>query len=110
MTKKWTAALALCVAVSAGATIGMLSGEAGQLPASEQQTNIKMPVLQKKAQYRLKGYEGKLAVYIIGKQTPEIIFDVYLNHLPDIDRMKLEEGIDIEEYSELLRLIEDYTS
>lgn len=110
MTNKWVAALALCMAAVAGASVGALSAVETQLPANDQQINIKMPVMQKRAQYRLMGYEGKLAVYIIGKDAPEIVFDVYLNHLPDVDRMKLEEGIEIEEYSELLRLIEDYTS
>ena len=110
MSKQWVATLALCMAMTAGAAIGTVSGLARQVPASELQKNIQAPVLHKKAQYRLAGYDGKLAVYIIGKKEPEIVFDLYLHHLPDVDRHKLEEGIEVEEYTELLRLIEDYTS
>ena len=63
-----------------------------------------------KPHYLLKGYEGKLAVFIIGKEEPELVLDRYLHHLPDVDRLRLEEGIQVAQYSDLLRLIEDYTS
>lgn len=63
-----------------------------------------------KPHYMLKGYEGKLAVFIIGKEEPELVLDRYLHHLPDVDRLRLEEGIQVAQYSDLLRLIEDYTS
>ena len=64
----------------------------------------------KKPRYLLGEHEGKLAVFIIGKKEPELIFDRYLHYLPDVDREKLEKGIEVAEYSELMRLIEDYTS
>ena len=33
-------------------------------------------------QYYLRDYQGKLAVFLPDKQTPEIVFDVYLSTLP----------------------------
>ena len=63
-----------------------------------------------KPKYMLKGEDGKLAVFIIGKKEPELVFDIYLHHLPDIDRKRLEEGIEVFEYEQLLNLIEDFTS
>ena len=110
MSKQWVATLALCMAMAVGGAFGVMAGKQTQLPASELQKNIQAPTPHTQAQYRLTGQEGKLAVYIIGKKEPEIVFDIYLNHLPDIDRQKLEEGIEVEEYAELLRLLEDYTS
>lgn len=60
--------------------------------------------------YILKDYKGKLAVFIKGNDKPEIIFQVFTDNLPDIDKFKLSEGICAKNYNELLKLIEDYTS
>lgn len=49
-------------------------------------------------------------MFINGKTSPEIVFDVFLNNLPDIDKFKLAEGVPARDYKELMRLIEDYTS
>lgn len=60
--------------------------------------------------YILKEYQGKLAVYIPGQAQPQKIFNVYLSTLPPFDRTQLQEGIEIQNYEELVRRIEDYIS
>ena len=60
--------------------------------------------------YLLKDYEGRVSVFEKGKSKPSIVFDVFLDNLPDIDKLKLKEGIYAENYDELLTLIEDYTN
>lgn len=62
------------------------------------------------AGYLLKSYEGRLAVFRQGCDTPELIFDVYTRLLPPADRDRLETGISAPDYETLTRLIEDYTS
>lgn len=112
--KTSTAALwGITLAVIGGAVIGFLAGQENkaQSPVIEPASNIAIAQPQaKKPRYLLGQHEGRLAVFIIGKKEPELIFDRYLHYLPDIDREKLEKGIEVAEYSELMRLIEDYTS
>ena len=62
------------------------------------------------AGYLLKSYEGRLAVFRQGCDTPELIFDVYTRLLPPADRDRLETGISAPDYETLTRLIEDYIS
>ena len=104
---------ALAAAVIGGAAIGFFArGETEPRSAvMEPVSGISAAASQviKKPKYLLSQHEGKLAVYIIGKKEPELVFERYIHYLPDVDRLKLTEGIEIYEYSELLRLIEDYT-
>lgn len=60
--------------------------------------------------YVLGEYSGRLAVFSRGSQDPDLVFDVYLQALPDFDRMQLESGVAAKDYTELVALIEDYTS
>ena len=53
---------------------------------------------------------GKLAVFLPDKQTPEIVFDVYLSTLPAYDRGQLQLGVPVQDYEELVKRIEDYIS
>lgn len=62
------------------------------------------------AGYLLRSYEGRLAVFRQGCDTPELIFDVYTRLLPPADRDRLEAGISAPDYETLTRLIEDYIS
>ncbi len=39
-----------------------------------------------------------------------MIFDIFLRTLPEMDQQLLQEGIQVETYEELTRLIEDYIS
>lgn len=61
-------------------------------------------------QYYLREYQGKLAVFLPEKETPEKVFDVYLSTLPSYDRGQLQLGIPISNYEELVKRIEDYIS
>ena len=60
--------------------------------------------------YRLQSYNGRLAIFREGSDTPEMIFDVYTRLLPQADRDRLEQGITAPDYETLTRLIEDYIS
>ena len=60
--------------------------------------------------YLLSSYEGKLAVYRSQETDPFMVFQVYLHNLPEQDQKALKEGLEVEDYRELDRLIEDYTS
>ncbi len=79
-------------------------------PARSSVISPNFPTAPKVPKYVLRIHEGKLAVFIGDKKQPEIIFDQYVHLLPDVDRRELEKGIEVENYEELLRLIEDYTS
>lgn len=106
-------AAAIALAMLCGAVLGYFSRGGESLPqaAMEAASGISAAASQiQKPKYLLSSYQGKLAVYIIGKKEPELIFDRYLHYLPDVDRVLLEKGIEVTEYSELLQLIEDYTS
>ncbi|WP_312643038.1 hypothetical protein [Hydrogenoanaerobacterium sp.] len=61
-------------------------------------------------EYLLKDYRGRLAVFHRGATDPDLIFDVYIQSLPDFDRGQLKNGVAAKDYSELVALIEDYTS
>ena len=103
---------AIAISAIVGSVIGFYAGKdrPEQAHVMEPISGISVEAQDKKPRYLLSHYQGKLAVYIIGKDIPELVFDRYLHYLPDVDRMKLEQGIEIADYSELLRLIEDYTS
>ena len=62
------------------------------------------------AGYVLRSYNGRLAIFQSGSESPEMIFDVYTRLLPQADRERLESGISAPDYETLARLIEDYTS
>ncbi|MEG1773484.1 MAG: hypothetical protein RR320_01380 [Oscillospiraceae bacterium] len=113
MENKSATVVAIFCAAAVGVAVGMFAEDvvvplAEQLVVEPQQQISREPTI--RPRYRLAGSEGKLAVYLVGKQTPELVFDIWLHHLPDVDRLRLEEGIEIEDYQQLLRLIEDYTS
>ena len=103
-------------AIALSAIIGSIIGfyaakeQPEQAKVMEPISGISVNTPIKKPRYIISHYQGKLAVYIIGKEEPELVFDRYLHYLPDVDRMKLEQGIEVADYSELLRIIEDYTS
>lgn len=107
------AVTAITLAAAGGAVVGFLAGADKESPSEVMEPAFDISVSQqetKKPRYRLAAYQGRLAVFIIGKNQPEMVFDRYLHYLPDVDREKLEAGIEVAEYSELMRLIEDYTS
>ena len=78
-----------------------------------QQSSEDVPDVQRDtptAQYYLRDYEGKLAVFLPDSQTPEMVFDVYLSTLPPYDRGELQLGVPVASYEELVERIEDYIS
>lgn len=60
--------------------------------------------------YILKEFNGKLAVFKNNQETPEIIFDVLVDNLPDVDIAQLKEGLKIQTEQELNERIEDFIS
>ena len=60
--------------------------------------------------YRLGEWKGKVAAFNADEDTPYEIFDVYVDSLPDIDRVLLKKGIPAADREALDALIEDYTS
>ena len=63
-----------------------------------------------KYEYTLKELDGQLAVYKFGSERPEMVFNVYVAILPELDQTSLKEGINVSDYSMLLRRIEDFIS
>ncbi len=60
--------------------------------------------------YLLGEYNGRVSVLSPGTREPEMIFDIFVRTLPDPDQQLLRQGIEVETYEELTRLIEDYIS
>ncbi len=60
--------------------------------------------------YLLRTYDGKLAVFTDDLVEPDLVFDVYVQSLPEYDRKELERGVRVENYQKLTALIEDYIS
>ena len=60
--------------------------------------------------YVVREYESKIAVFSRGNLTPDIVFDVFVSHLPESDKIEIENGIYVNSYETLISLIEDLTS
>ena len=60
--------------------------------------------------YVLKEYNGKIASFYYGEETPIEIFDVSVDGFGEYDKQALNEGIKAYNIEELNKLIEDYTS
>lgn len=60
--------------------------------------------------YFIKEYGGRVSVIKDGSDVPEMIFDIQTKLLPEVDRQQLSQGIYVETYEELIRLVEDYIS
>ncbi len=117
--------LSLAVAIAAlllGLVLAFFSRSAAPPPADDSPAPVRQtetPVREEPqppqepkspAGYLLRSYEGRLAVFRQGCDTPELIFDVYTRLLPPADRDRLETGISAPDYETLTRLIEDYIS
>lgn len=116
--------LSLAVAIAAlllGLVLAFVSRSRAPQPEQPQQTappaqQAETPVpdepltVPDPAGYVLRSYNGRLAIFQNGSESPEMIFDVYTRLLPQADRERLESGISAPDYETLARLIEDYTS
>lgn len=60
--------------------------------------------------YYLRDYNGKIAIFPVGSEVPEMVFDVFTRILPQSDQERLQEGVYVADYEELTRLVEDYIS
>lgn len=60
--------------------------------------------------YYIRDYKGRVAVVPSGQVEPEMIFDIQTKMLPELDRQQLSDGIYVETYEELIRMVEDYIS
>ena len=100
------AAILVGSCLSAGLVFVLEQREESPLPAQEQAEQI--PVGE--YQYILKEHEGHLAVFLKGKDEPEMVFDVLVRFLPEYDRGQLSQGVYVKDYEELIQRIEDYIS
>lgn len=60
--------------------------------------------------YTLSVYDGRIAVFENGSDKPVEVFDTFVSSLPYTEQNELQDGITARDKSELMRLIEDYTS
>lgn len=58
--------------------------------------------------YIVRSHEDRIAVFQNGSDTPLYTVDTPLTHLPESDRLLLEEGIPAESIADAYRIIEDY--
>ncbi len=99
---------ALCICVLAalimcGAAVSDRSG--GSAPERSAAT-----VSASCAAYCLRDWQGYLAVFENGGQTPSAMTDIPTETLNLVDREKLRTGIEAESREELLSLLEDFSS
>ncbi len=109
----------MAVVTVAAAAVGFVAGrnmsDLSPAPSDgqsvvEHEHNIPHDPREAQPKYRLGEQDGRLAVYTIGKDTPDLVFDVYIKYLPPVDQEALIEGIIIYDYKELTERIEDYIS
>lgn len=60
--------------------------------------------------YKVSVFNGKVAVFEGESKLPYKVYDTYIDSLPDEDKENLEKGICVNTSSELIKIIEEYTS
>ena len=55
-------------------------------------------------------WEGKLALFTEGRESPDEVYDVYVQTLPKEEQDRLRQGIAVGSEEELAGWLEDYTS
>ena len=60
--------------------------------------------------YVVKEYDGKIAVFENGEDTPFKITDVYTKNLPKEDKLLISQGIKVDTDKELALILADYCS
>ncbi len=60
--------------------------------------------------YVVKEYNGKIAVFEKGSQSPYRTTDMYINFLPEYDKALLSTGIEVDTQAEVNKVLEDYIS
>ena len=79
-------------------------------PGSLEESQEEPPEEEVAAGYLLGEYKGRVSVLSPDTREPEMIFDIFVRTLPDADQQLLRQGIRVDTYEELTRLIEDYIS
>ena len=62
------------------------------------------------SRYVLSSQNGRLVVFKDGGDKPFLVTDTFVNSLPKSDRIRLENGVEVEGERELQKAIEDYCS
>ncbi len=65
---------------------------------------------QTKPLYRISVWDGKIAIFRYNSELPYKVYDTFINSLPESDAIKIISGINVNTSSELIKIIEDYTS
>ncbi len=60
--------------------------------------------------YTIREYEGKIAVFKNSDKKPMTVYESYTSLLPQQDRQRLQNGITVDNTTDLQKIIEDYTS
>ncbi|MBQ2774369.1 MAG: hypothetical protein IJF40_00575 [Clostridia bacterium] len=68
-----------------------------------------LPKSQTNAQYVMRDYNGRVAVFRSGEASPDEVFDIFTSSLPKEEYERLMGGIAIQDDKELQKLIEAYT-
>ncbi|WRS27108.1 hypothetical protein U6B65_12335 [Oscillospiraceae bacterium MB08-C2-2] len=114
----WTAAAMIAV-TGISVVLVNLTSERSPIASTEPISHVEIPadqpsVAKEKPQeperYMLKAYQGRIGVFIIGREEPEMVLDVYVKFLPEYDRGQLEQGVEARDTTQLAALIEDYSS
>ncbi len=96
------------ISVSAILAAGILAGTVRtRNNKTENTTTLSEITVQK---YILKDYNGRIAVFYDGSETPNEIYEIYTRSLPAEDIAKIEKGIEISGIDKLTEILEDYTS
>ena len=112
--------VSLLLVCAVAATAALLPGGDAEVPqmADEPVSEVlrprifqpQFPEQERDYLYIIREYEGRVAVFGHGSDTPEIILETFVRHLPIYDRIQLREGVKVHSIQELEARIEDYTS
>lgn len=107
---------ALAIVAATAITAALLPGKQEEaMPIQEPVSNVAIsqaqdPEPEEEYLYLMKEHEGKIALFAKGSDEPELVFEKLVKHLPEYDRIQLEEGIKIYTGDELNARIEDFIS
>jgi hypothetical protein len=96
--------------------LGNDSQSTNNMPSTEQTNSIKpaavssSQIQKQPVRYIMRNHGGRLAVFEAQEDSPRLVFDVYINTLPEYDQELLQEGVSVEGEDALTKLIEDYIS
>lgn len=107
----------VCLVVSVTFIFNIISSKIDsiEVPKSENELTASPQILSSQTDnkvnaYIVKTYNNNIAVFEEGREEPYRIFDTDTRILPKTDQERLDKGIRVTNYSDLKRLLEDYTS